>query len=102
MGRWAGTPVTRARAYWAARLPLPCSRCGKPVIPDTTKPDHGWQVDHWPIPRELGGTDTWPAHRTCNLLAGAKRGAQITNTRRNQTANTPAWAPETERKIRGW
>ena len=80
--RWAGRPVTQARASWLRRLPVQCCRCGKPVVHDPGKKQGGWQVDHWPVPRELGGTATWPAHTFCNLSAGGKRGAAITNSRR--------------------
>lgn len=99
MNGWHGTDVRKARAYWKPRLPVPCCRCQRPVIPDPRQPDDGWNVDHWPIPRELGGTQTWPAHRLCNLSAGGKRGAQITNARR---ADKPAnnMRPERERRIR--
>ena len=76
-GNWSGSAVRKSRANWAARLPVPCSRCGKPVMPGSA-----WHVDHWPIPREMGGTETWPAHALCNMSAGGKRGAEITNGRR--------------------
>lgn len=99
---WHGSAVRKARAHWATRLPVACCRCGQPVIPDPTKPHDGWQVDHYPIPRELGGTDTWPAHATCNQEAGARRGAQITNARRAATQPTAGLPPETDRNIRGW
>ena len=78
MSRWAGRDVQRARAAWAPRLPVPCCRCGRLVVPDPTKPADGWQVDHYPIAREFGGTETWPAHTHCNLSAGGKRGV-LTN-----------------------
>ena len=63
--------------HWAAKLPVPCCRCHRPVTPD-----QAWHVDHWPIPREFGGRDTWPAHAWCNMSAGGKRGAEIVNARR--------------------
>lgn len=80
---WSGREVRQARAMWRARLPVACCRCGRPVIPDPSKgKDEGWQVDHYPISREFGGTQTWPAHSHCNTSDGGKRGAQITNARR--------------------
>lgn len=82
--KWGGAQVRKARAMWRPRLPLPCCRCTLPVVPDPSKPGEGWQVDHWPIPFELGGTETWPAHARCNTSAGGKRGAQITNAKRKQ------------------
>lgn len=92
---WSGAKVRRARAYWRARLPLPCCRCGKPVLPT---PETGWHVDHYPIPRELGGTRTWPAHSGCNTSDGGKRGAAITNARRAR----PRVLSERERGIPNW
>ena len=88
--RWAGSEVTKARASWRTQLPQPCCRCGLPVTADPSKPHEGWQVDHYPISREMGGTQTWPAHSHCNTSDGGKRGAQITNARR---------APEVTRRI---
>src|SRR5262245_26456756 len=54
------------RAYWAARLPQPCSRCDQLVQPWDV-----WHVDHV-VPRAMGGTDhdTWPAHAKCNMTGG--------------------------------
>lgn len=82
---WSGSTVRKARAFWSARLPVPCCRCRKPVLPE-----QAWHVDHWPVPRELGGTETWPAHAKCNMSAGGKRGAELTNARR---------VPEVTRRI---
>lgn len=55
-----------ARKYWAARLPLPCLRCGKPVLPE-----HKWDVDHV-VPLSTPGSpandpnNQWTSHRVCN------------------------------------
>lgn len=76
MSNWGGYAATKARRNWASRLPLPCCRCNRIVTADML-----WQVDHYPIPREMGGTETWPAHAKCNMSAGGKRGAQIVNAR---------------------
>lgn len=77
MAKWAGRQVTTARAYWAARLPLPCYRCGKPVLAGQR-----WQVEHI-IDRTLGGShgveNQWVSHARENMSAGGKRGAAITN-----------------------
>lgn len=80
--RWAGSVVVKARAYWRPRLPVPCCRCGRPVHHDPRKRAGGWHVDHYPIPRSAGGTETWPAHDLCNTSDGGKVGAAITNSRR--------------------
>ena len=94
---WGGREVTKARAHWASRLPVPCCRCHRPVLSTDS-----WQVDHWPIPREFGGTETWPAHSLCNLSSGGKRGAEITNARRAVVATpTQRMTPERDRRIRG-
>ena len=95
---WSGSEVRAARAYWSARMPWPCCRCGRLIVPDPAARHSGWQVDHWPIPREAGGTETQPAHARCNESAGGKRGAQITNGRRRRAAR---WASEVGRNIRG-
>lgn len=79
-GRWAGRPVTKARAHWKARLPLPCYLCGGVV--DGSR---AWVVEHV-IPRHLGGTDNvsnqWVSHRTCSDRSGGQHGARLTNARR--------------------
>lgn len=69
-------------------LPAPCCRCGRLVVPRPGLPNDGWEPDHWPVPREQGGTQVWPAHSRCNRSAGGKRGAQITNARRTNSATT--------------
>lgn len=80
--RWGGSEARRLRALWRPRLPVPCCRCGRPVVPVDGVRGEGWQVDHYPIPREMGGTETWPAHATCNMAAGGRRGAQLTNAKK--------------------
>lgn len=97
---WNGSESRKAREYWRALLPLPCCRCGRPVFDDPRFRDRGWQVDHWPIPRELGGTETRPAHSKCNLSAGGKRGAEITNSRRRARRSRPS-IDEISMNIRG-
>lgn len=86
--RWGGSESRRARALWKDRLPTICPRCGRPVVPRPWLPADGWQPDHWPIPRERGGTETVPAHTECNLAAGGRRGAEITNARRTRARLT--------------
>ncbi len=87
MSEWSGRRVTSARAYWRPRLPLPCRRCGRPVRHDTTKRYGGWHVGHI-VDRAMGGSDSttnqWPEHDGCNMSAGGKIGAAITNARRAQ------------------
>src|SRR5262245_41693822 len=59
---------SKRRARWAARLPLPCYRCGQPI-----NPWDQWDLDHR-TPAALGGSDadTRPSHRTCNRQAGGQ------------------------------
>lgn len=101
-GGWSGRKVTSARAYWRRRLPLPCRRCGRPVVHDPVKRNGGWNVGHI-VDRAQGGSDhvtnQWPEHETCNLRAGGKEGARITNARRPATRT--ALQSERDRGIRG-
>lgn len=79
---WSGAQSRRARAQHAAAVrsgAAVCCRCGRLI-----QPGQAWHADHWPIPIEHGGTETHPAHARCNTSAGGKRGAQITNARREQ------------------
>lgn len=99
MVKWSGAESRKARARWRPQLPLPCCRCNQPIIPDPALPHEGWDVDHWPVPREQGGTQTWPAHSRCNTSAGGKRGAEIVNARRADRP-TPTMPPERDRGIR--
>lgn len=49
----------KLRAYYAAILPVTCSRCHELVYPN-----QAWDLDHV-VPRAAGGNDSqvWPAHR---------------------------------------
>ena len=100
MSDWAGRTVTSARDYWRPRLPLPCWRCGRPVLPD---PESGWHVGHI-VDRALGGAhglaNQWPEHKRCNLSAGGRAGAAKTNARRPVVAQRVE--RERDRGIRGW
>ena len=94
---WSGRKVTTARRQWAARLPVPCRRCSLPVLSS-----QAWHVGHI-VDRALGGTDDvgnqWPEHAACNLSAGGKVGAAITNARRPTV--TERVESERARGIRG-
>jgi 5-methylcytosine-specific restriction endonuclease McrA len=101
--RWGGRTATRLRAYWTGRLnaaggALPCWRCGRAVH---VRGD--WHVGHL-IDRAQGGTDTeagtWPEHARCNLSAGGKVGARITNAKRATVQRR--MDSERSRGIRGW
>ena len=104
MSGWGGREAQRARDQWRPAVTsgaVLCCRCGKPIRPDPAKRGHGWQVDHWPIPREFGGTETWPAHSLCNMSAGGRRGAEITNARKLEAKQLERMPSERERRIRG-
>ena len=81
------TARRKARAHWAARLPYPCRRCGRPILPGSA-----WDVGHL-LPAEVGGTytltNTAPEHTACNRGDGGRRGAQITNARRARDTTEP-------------
>lgn len=92
MSTWSGSMSRRERARHAPAVAAGaavCCRCGRPILPGTS-----WQADHWPVAREHGGTQTQPAHSRCNLSAGGRRGAEITNARRGRR-------PDRSRNIRG-
>jgi len=63
------------RQRWAARLPVPCPRCGKPI-----NPYDSWDLDHVGIPHALATGDddrVHPAHTTCNRRAGGELATAI-------------------------
>ncbi|WP_344752095.1 HNH endonuclease [Gryllotalpicola koreensis] len=79
----------KRRAELAAQLPLPCVNCGRPV----TKEDR-WHVGH-KRDAALGGkatrANTGAAHTLCNLRAGGKLGARMTNGRRRPATDIREW-----------
>ena len=86
MGSWSGAQSRKARAKLAPAVRAGravCCRCGLPILPGQR-----WHADHYPVPRELGGTELAHAHEHCNTSAGGKRGAQLTNSRRITTNYT--------------
>lgn len=68
-----------------ARLPLPCTECGRPV-----ERTQKWHVAHL-TPASQGGrttrANTGAAHALCNLRAGGKLGAKTSNTARRRRAD---------------
>ena len=97
---WGGHDSRKARAACAQLVAAgaPCCRCRRPILPG-----QAWHADHWPIPREQGGTQVAPAHARCNTSAGGERGAQVTNSRRRAGQQPPAMSgpSERDRGIRG-
>lgn len=75
--------MPKVREQIEARLPLPCVECGKPVLKGQP-----WHVAHI-VPASQGGRTTaancGPGHAQCNLKAGGKLGAAVTNSRRRST-----------------
>ncbi len=101
---WSGNTSRRERARWAPIVNAGgavCCRCGRLIVPNPQLRGDGWQPDHWPIPRELGGTETLPAHSRCNESAGGKRGAQLTNAKRRAERRRAAPPYLPNRNIRG-
>lgn len=50
-----------------------CARCRRPILPGMA-----WHLDHAPGKRGYLG----PSHARCNVVAGAKLGAAITNAKK--------------------
>lgn len=107
---WSGRKVTNARARWRPVVEAGeaiCWRCRRVIVPDPTRRDGGWHVGHVED-RALGGalgpTNQAPEHADCNLKAGGRLGAAITNARRNpsptSTTPRPRMTPEPNRRIR--
>lgn len=86
--RWTSFNEKR-RAELAAQLPLPCIDCARPV----TKDDR-WHVGHRQD-AALGGkatrANTGVIHARCNLRAGGKLGARMTNRRRRPSTDIREW-----------
>ncbi|MFD6178098.1 MULTISPECIES: AAA family ATPase [unclassified Isoptericola] len=56
-----------ARRAWAARLPRPCTVCGRPVLPGSN-----WHLDH----TDDGAGYLGPAHARCNTSKGGRKGGR--------------------------
>jgi len=82
--KWS-THSPKLRKLIEPQLPLPCRRCGRPVMPGSK-----WHVGHI-IGAEFDGEPTLanvgPEHARCSTSSGGKRGAQITNARRRGQSN---------------
>lgn len=79
--KWT-THSPKLRKKLAPMLPLPCVNCGRPVLPEQK-----WHVGHR-LDAMNGGRPTLanvgPAHAKCNLRAGGKLGAAVSNARRRK------------------
>lgn len=84
--KYGGSHPT-TRAYWAPRVRaggVCCWRCGRPIVPLPQVKGEGWQLGH------RTGQPSLPEHPLCNMRAGGRIGAHITNARR-RTARLPVW-----------
>ena len=86
---WGGNKSRKARAAIRAMLPMPCWRCGGIITPDD--PESSWQAGHiedraFTEANGLPDAETTAEHTQCNLSAGGKRGAAITNQKYQQPA----------------
>lgn len=83
------THAPKIRKAIAARLPLPCVDCQRPVLPEQK-----WEVGHI-IPASQGGRTTLqncgPSHYGCNRKSGGKLGAAVTNGRRLAAKDIRPW-----------
>jgi hypothetical protein len=97
--RWT-TFARQRRIELAAQLPLPCIRCGRPVMPDPAgRQRTTWHVGHRDGAAQGGQptrANTGAEHARCNLSAGGKLGAAITHRR------VQAGDPAAGRGIRQW
>lgn len=80
--KWGGSKSTEARKRIRAMLPAPCWRCGTIINPDD--PESSWHAGHEQDRHEtealgLPEAETLPECAKCNLSAGGKAGAAITN-----------------------
>lgn len=79
----------RVRPTIQHMLPLPCVDCGRPVLPEQT-----WHVGHI-TPAALGGENTLenvgPSHGRCNVKAGGRIGARMSNTRHRIEGDMREW-----------
>jgi 5-methylcytosine-specific restriction endonuclease McrA len=86
--KWS-THSPKFREKIARTLPQPCIECGGII----TKAD-SWHVGHR-VAAEDGGrprlANVGPAHARCNLKSGGKRGARVTNARRNRAKDIREW-----------
>ncbi|SEM73594.1 HNH endonuclease [Cryobacterium luteum] len=84
------TASPKIRASIEARLPMPCVEgCGHLV-----ERGQAWHVAHIQPASQGGRTtpaNTGPAHAKCNLRAGGKMGAAVTNVAKRTALGRRAW-----------
>lgn len=87
--------MTWRRPELAAQLPLPCIRCGRPVLPDPPGLARTrWHVGHIQDAARGGRptrANTGPIHARCNLESGGKLGAAISHRQTPGRTDFRAW-----------
>lgn len=74
MAKWGGRKVTALRKQLEQTLPVPCARCGRPVLPGMA-----WDIGHT-INVDIAPELMWVhelhriEHSRCNRAAGARYG----------------------------
>ena len=96
--RWGGNDSRKARAICRAMLPHPCRRCGGVITAED--PEASWHAGHIED-HATGGNDKdasnfAPEHAKCNMSAGGKLGARVTNSHKVEQD----WSRE--RTLRWW
>lgn len=88
--QWS-THAPKLAAKIAPQLPLPCVECGRSVV---GRYGVDWQVGHRQG-ASRGGAPTLrncgPVHIACNLRAGGREGARVTNARRARGNGIREW-----------
>ena len=95
---YTGRPRSRLRARYAHLLPLPCLRCGLPVLPDEP-----WDLDHR-TPQSVDSSrasvldpdNVWPSHRRCNRRHGqalATTSRYVSPTSTSTSTRSPTTTP---------
>lgn len=80
-----GSSHQRLRARWTPKVKaglVDCARCHQPI-----NPDQPWQLGHTDDRTGYQG----PEHTHCNLSAGGRKGAAITNQGRATLKHSRAW-----------
>jgi hypothetical protein len=84
--KWGGIKSKKARDKCRSMLPWACRKCGGEI--PAGAPEASWQAGHREDRMDGGNEDgIEPEHSHCNMSAGGKRGAAITNGQKLQQVN---------------